>query len=83
MPPYLILGACNPPLAHRALTAEPEIGLLLPCNVVIRVDGALTRVEVTDPEAMLSIVGNRDLDAVASEAKQRLQRAVVALSQPA
>ena len=83
MPPFLILGACNPQLAHRALTAEPEIGLLLPCNVVIRVDGALTRVEVTDPEAMLSIVGNRDLDAVASEAKQRLQRAVVALSQPA
>jgi uncharacterized protein (DUF302 family) len=83
MPPYLILGACNPPLAHRALTAEPQIGLLLPCNVVVRADGALTRVEVADPEAMLAIASTRELDAVAAEAKQRLQGVVAALSQTA
>jgi uncharacterized protein (DUF302 family) len=81
MPPYLILGACNPPLAHRALTAEPQIGLLLPCNVVVRVEGNLTRIEIADPEAMLGIVGNAHLDAVAAEAKQRLQRVVAALGQ--
>lgn len=81
MPPYVILGACNPPLAHRALTVEPEIGLLLPCNVVVRAEGTRTRVEIADPEAMLGIVGNVELDAVAAEAKQRLQRVVAALRQ--
>lgn len=81
MAPYVILGACNPPLAHRSLTAEPEIGLLLPCNVVVRAEGERTRVDVADPVAMLGIVGNPELDAVAAEAKQRLQRVVAALSQ--
>ena len=81
MAPYLIFGACNPPLAHRALTAEPEIGLLLPCNVVLRTEGERTRVEIADPVAMLGIVGNPTLDAVAAEARQRLQRVVLALSQ--
>lgn len=79
MAPYIILGACNPPLAHRALTAEPEIGLLLPCNVVVRAEGSHARVEVADPVAMLGIVGNPELDAVAAEAKQRLQRVAAAL----
>ncbi|MGZ3600946.1 MAG: DUF302 domain-containing protein [Ktedonobacterales bacterium] len=80
MQPYVILGACNPQLAHRALTAEPEIGLLLPCNVVVRGEGDQARVDIADPEAMLSIVGKPELDEVAAEAKQRLQRVVAALS---
>lgn len=79
MAPYLILGACNPSLAHHALTAEPQIGLLLPCNVVVRAEGDQVRVEVADPVAMLGIVGNPQLDTVAAEAKQRLQRVIAAL----
>jgi uncharacterized protein (DUF302 family) len=79
MEPYLILGACNPILAHRALEQEPEIGLLLPCNVVVRaVDGGC-RVEIADPEAMLGIVGKDQLDIIAKEAKQRLLRVIAAL----
>ena len=79
MEPYIILGACNPQLAHRALAQEPEIGLLLPCNVVVRAEGQGSRVEVADPQAMLGIVGNEQLNAIAEEAKQRLQRAVASL----
>lgn len=79
MEPYLILGACNPPLAHRALDQEPDIGLLLPCNVVVRAEGKGSRVEVADPRVMLGIVGNEELNAVADEAKQRLQRVVESL----
>jgi uncharacterized protein (DUF302 family) len=79
MEPYLILGACNPPLAHRALEQEREIGLLLPCNVVVRAEGKGSRVEVADPQAMLGIVGNAELNAVADEAKRRLQRVVASL----
>ena len=79
MEPYLILGACNPVLAHRALEQDPEIGLLLPCNVVVRAVADGCRVEIADPEAMLGIVGNERLDAIAEEAKQRLRRVVAAL----
>jgi uncharacterized protein (DUF302 family) len=79
MEPYLILGACNPILAHQALSVEPEIGLLLPCNVVIRAIEDGCRVEIADPQAMLGIVGNKQLDAIAGEAKHRLQRAVARL----
>jgi len=79
MEPYLILGACNPVLAHRALELEPEIGLLLPCNVVIRAVNDGCRVEVADPKALLGIVGNEQLNAIAEEAKQRLLRVTVAL----
>jgi uncharacterized protein (DUF302 family) len=79
MESYLILGACNPVLAHRALEVEPETGLLLPCNVVVRAVDDGCRVEVADPKAMLGIVGNEQLDAIAEEAKQRLQRAVATL----
>lgn len=79
MEPYIILGACNPPLAHRALEQEPDIGLLLPCNVVVRAEGNGSRVDVADPQAMLGIVGNEELNAVAEEAKKRLLRAVASL----
>lgn len=79
MESYIILGACNPQLAHRALEQELEIGLLLPCNVVVRAQGTGSRVEVADPQAMLGIVGNEQLNAIAEEAKQRLQRAVASL----
>lgn len=79
MEPYIILGACNPSLAHRALEQEPDIGLLLPCNVVVRTEGQGSRVEVADPQAMLGIVGNKELNAVAEEAQKRLQRVVASL----
>jgi uncharacterized protein (DUF302 family) len=70
--PYLILGACNPPLAHRALEAEPELGVLLPCNVVIYERAGDTTIAAVDPERMLSIVDNDELVAVAAEVKTRL-----------
>jgi uncharacterized protein (DUF302 family) len=79
MEPYIILGACNPPLAHRALEQELDIGLLLPCNVVVRAEGKGSRVEVADPRAMLGIVGNEQLDTIAEEARQRLLRVVASL----
>lgn len=79
MEPYLILGACNPGLAHRALEQESEIGLLLPCNVVIRVTEQGCRVDIADPETLLGIVGNAHLDALAGEARQRLQHVIAAL----
>jgi len=77
--PYIILGACNPPLAHRALEQERDIGLLLPCNVVVRAEGQGSRVDIADPQAMLGIVGNVELNTIAEEAKQRLQRVVASL----
>jgi uncharacterized protein (DUF302 family) len=73
---YLILGACNPPLAHRALMAEPDLGVLLPCNVVVYRSGGETHISAVDPERMLSIVDNGELASVATEVKGRL-RAVV------
>ncbi len=79
MEPYIILGACNPSLAHRALEQEPDIGLLLPCNVVVRAEDSGSRVDIADPQAMLGIVGNEQIGPVADEAKQRLQRVVAAL----
>jgi uncharacterized protein (DUF302 family) len=76
IPPYLILGACNPPYAHRALGLEPELGTLLPCNVVVYERGGETHVSAADPVAMLSIVGNPQLDEVATEIRARVERAV-------
>ena len=78
--PQVILGACRPPLAHAALQAEPSIGLLLPCNVVVRaVDEHRTRVEAIDPHIMVSVTGNPTLKAVATEARTRLTAALDSL----
>ncbi len=78
--PQVVLGACRPPLAHAALQAEPSIGLLLPCNVVVRsVDGDRTRVETIDPAIMVSVTGNSGLQAVATEARTRLTDALRSL----
>jgi len=78
--PYKILGACNPPLAYRALTAAPETGLLLPCNVTVRQleDGAI-EVAFVDPLMMLGVVGRPELAPVAAEAGEKLARAAQAL----
>ena len=74
--PYAILGACNPHLAHRALEAEPEIGLLLPCNVVVYESEDRTTVAAMDPEAALTLAGNPALGPIAQEARLRIQRAI-------
>lgn len=81
--PYLILGACNPPLAHEALQADPSIGALLPCNVVLRGNGADTIVEFLDPVAAFGIVGDAVVEPVASQARERLERAAAALMEAA
>jgi uncharacterized protein (DUF302 family) len=78
--PYLILGACNPPLAHQALEAEPDIGVLLPCNVVVYRRGAETHVSAIDAERMLSIVGKEELTVVADEVRRRLNAVVERVS---
>lgn len=74
--PYLILGACNPSLAHRALTAEPDVGALLPCNVVVYRRGDETHISAIDAERMLSIVGRDDLAPIAAEVRSRLASVV-------
>lgn len=78
--PYLILGACNPPLANRAIEADPSLGALLPCNVVLRENRGKTIVEAMNPMAALGIVGGETVQAVAEEATARLRRAIATLA---
>ncbi|WP_153504522.1 DUF302 domain-containing protein [Cumulibacter manganitolerans] len=79
--PQVILGACRPPLAHAAVEAEPSIGLLLPCNVVVRaVDDSTTVVEAMDPDVMVSLTGNENLTDVAADARDRLSTALSTLT---
>ena len=76
---YTILGACNPPLAHQALSARPDVGLLLPCNVIVYEEGEGTVVNIIDPLSMSTFIQDPVLDSVAEEARQRLQRVSAAL----
>ena len=71
---YVILGACNPPLAHRALLAEEQVGLLLPCNVIVYEKEGKTIVSLFDPMAMLAIIDNNQMRPIAQEVGARLQR---------
>ncbi len=78
--PYKILGACNPPLAYRALTAAPEVGLLLPCNVTVsQAQEGLVDVGLVDPLVMLGVMVNPELEPIAQEARARLERVAAAL----
>jgi uncharacterized protein (DUF302 family) len=78
--PQVILGACRPPLAHAALTAEPSIGLLLPCNVIVRaLTDTSTAVEAVDPQMMVAMTDNPALQAVSDEATTRLRTALTSL----
>ena len=79
MEDYLILGACNPPLAHRALDADRKIGLLLPCNVVVRTAGAQTIIEALNPQVMAEVADQPSLRPVADEATGRIRAALGAL----
>ena len=79
VPAYRILGACNPQFAHRALEAEPEIGTLLPCNVVVRTDRTRTRVDMMDPLAVMQLVGNPEVAKIANEVRGRLERVLQAM----
>ena len=80
MPRYRILGACNPSLAFQAVSAEKEIGLLLPCNVVVREDeDGDVHISFMDPEAVMGLVGNPGVEPLASDVKERLERVLAAL----
>jgi uncharacterized protein (DUF302 family) len=79
-PPYKILGACNPQFAARAIEAEPQIGALLPCNVVVRQDAAgATLVEFMDPHAVLELVQRPEVGKIAAEVRTRLERVMAAI----
>ncbi len=76
---YVILGACNPHLAYQGLQAEHELGLLLPCNVIVHDHEGGTRVSIVDPAAMLGVVANPAMREIADEAKARLEQVLAAL----
>lgn len=78
-PRYVILGACNPPFAHKALLAEEQLGLLLPCNVIVYEKGGATVVSAFDPTTISVIAGNPAMDEIASEVKRRLERVIAAV----
>ena len=78
---YIILGACNPSLAHKALTAEPQIGLLLPCNVVVRTDGDQVIVQAIDPSTMVTLTGVDAMAPVADEAARRFDAALATVAE--
>ena len=80
MEDYVILGACNPPLAHQALELDRSIGLLLPCNVVVRSGDDGTIVEALDPQVMVTLSGRPEIKAVAGDVGERLARALAALT---
>ncbi len=81
VPPQVILGACNAPLARQGLQIEPDLGLLLPCNVVVRTDeSGQTLVSSLNPEIMVSVPGRPELEPIARDAKQRLQNALAAVT---
>ena len=79
VPSYRILGACNPQFAHRALQAEPEIGTLLPCNVVVRKEGAKARVDIMDPLAVMQLVDKPEVTKIATEVRAKLERVLAAV----
>jgi uncharacterized protein (DUF302 family) len=82
IPPQVILGACRPPLAHAAVQAEPSIGVLLPCNVVVRAgEDGRTIVDAMDPDAMVSVTGNQALAEVAGDARARISAALATLGE--
>jgi len=76
---YVILGACNPPFAHQALQADDQIGLLLPCNVVVQEKDGKTSVSAFDPMVMVSVTENPKVTPIAEEVRKRLQRVVEAV----
>ena len=77
--PYTILGACNPQLASRGLAIEPDLGVLLPCNVVVRRDGDQTVIAAMEPLAAMALAANPDLEPVATEARERIERAIASI----
>jgi uncharacterized protein (DUF302 family) len=79
MEPYVILGACNPRLASQGLAIEPDLGVLLPCNVVVRREGGTTVVAAMEPLAAMRLAGNPELESLAHEARTRIERAVGAI----
>jgi uncharacterized protein (DUF302 family) len=79
VPPYIILGACNPPFAHKAIQAEQEIGLLLPCNVIVYEKENAVHVAAFDPHLMSAMIDNPSLKPIADEVRTRLQRVMAAL----
>jgi len=79
MAPYVILGACNPSLASQGLAAEPDLGVLLPCNVVVREEAGVTRIAAMEPLAAMGLSGNAEIEPLAREARERIERAIRAV----